>query len=190
MDCLIADIEFDDDGPDLFYLRTDVSEDDDAEIDRITAVVSDETIILDATSGEKLREDSLESGDAVTAYYRQAPLASGSIQTDCFALILGNSDEYGKAMYVRPIAVTPREEGGVLVRNQNADLDIVIPDSLEIEVYGDSVARLALEDIMPDRRLIVWHEEESESEPGTAVATRVMVDIDEQTPEPAASAAE
>lgn len=187
MDCLIMDIELYDDGPDLFFLRTDVPEDDSAAAGRITALVSDETIILDASSGEKLREDTLESGDAVTAYYSVTPQSTSSAQTDCFALLYGQDDDYGKAVYVRPIAVTPHEKS-VVVRNQNADLDIVIPDSVEIEVYGDSEARLTLEDILPGRRLIVWYQPEFESSPGTVEATRVMADIDADTPESAAFA--
>lgn len=143
-------------------------------VDDVGAVISDETIIIDCQSGAKQTVADLKDGDVVVAYLSMAMMPSLPPKAACYALITNLPEELGMADYVCVSDMNTLDDGGVVVLNQNADLWITIPSTLEIGVFGeDKTASTA--DIEVGTRLIVWYDLVMESYPAQTTALRCMI---------------
>lgn len=175
---IISDIAFhqppEDAAPDIFYLSEDVP--DQAQAAQVHAIVTEETLVVDSQTGERLRADSLEAGDTVMATCSILQDPSDPQGTRCLALMTNlGTDTAVQPAYVRPISVVPQEDGSLRVRNQNADLDVIIPADLQIEAFGEPQLTLPAADITVGTPLLVWLDAVVEGAPAEAPATRVLL---------------
>lgn len=182
MQAVISDISFhqppEADAPDIFHVRKAGSEE--AQALQVDLVVSQETLIVDAQTGEKLRADSLEAGQEVAVWYSTAQPQAEAQGTECLAIMTNLAPEAeGQPAYVRASSVFTRPDGTLSVLNQNGDLTIVIPAALGIQAFGDPETLVEHAQILDGTQLLAWYEpalQESEGETtGTSVqATRII----------------
>ena len=142
----------------------------------VGAVEVDDCIMIDAQTGTEVDDDALRVGEEVTAYVGLAMSRSIPPQSACSAIITNMPTDGTSAAYVRVQEVT-EDTDGIRVLNQNADLYVIIPQDLSIEVYDEPGQTLSLSAIQPGTRMIVWYGMTTRSIPPQAVATKVVVDV-------------
>lgn len=161
----------------ICYIQQDkgVEASDNPAQNQIGAVLSDETILMNSQTGEKVDPDSIAVGQRVCAYVGLAMTRSIPPQAQCVALPTNlPANDIGIATYVRPIQVKYSEDGSVVLLNQNADLYITIPSNLEVEVFMSSDTVRA-DSVQSGNKLMVWFTGVAYSFPGQTTVTRAML---------------
>lgn len=168
-----------DDASDITYITDEQAADGSGAVSEVGAVEGEDCIIVDVQTGQEVDDDTLQIGQRVTAYVGLNMTRSIPPQAPCYALMTNlPADGMGAAHYIHALQVSPAEQGGIAVLNQNADTIVTIPADLPIEIFGETETTTAAS-IVPGTRLIAWYDMETRSMPAQATATRVMVDIDD-----------
>ncbi|MBD5559549.1 MAG: hypothetical protein HDQ87_04205 [Clostridia bacterium] len=139
----------------------------------VSALVTEDTLLFDATTAKTIQEADLETGQMASAALSPQMTRSIPPQAQAFALIT-NLPANGVASYVDALDVMTAEDGSTVILNQNADLYITIPVDLAIEKL-DSSETVPASDIKTGSRLIVWYETVAESYPAQTTASRVVL---------------
>lgn len=144
--------------------------------DAVGAIISDDTIIISAATGETCDITALEDGETVTAYLGMEMMPSIPPKAACRALIVGAPEgDDMQAAYVQALEVRSGAGGSVGVLNQNGDLVVSIPENTEIGIIGHPGETASASDITQGSRLIVWHGEVLTTYPAQTTAVRAMI---------------
>lgn len=166
-----------DDESDIVYITEQGGNTDDPTAS-VGAVEVDDCIIIDGQTGQEIDDDMLSVGDSVTAFIGYAMSRSIPPQAPCYAIITNVPTDGTGVTYVRALEVSS-ESDAISVLNQNADMFITIPQTLGIEVFDENGQTLSPSDIKPGSRMVVWYDQLTRSIPPQAIATKVVVDLDD-----------
>ena len=140
---------------------------------RIFVNLNEDTIILDAVTGETRTADDLKDGETLYAYVGPAmtrslpPIANG-------VLVLCNIPaDFGAPIYAEVQQVNPGEDGKVSVL-MTGDIILHLDGDTGLTAYGTKNLP-TLADIRPGTRLLSWYSMVMESYPAQAVPSKVMV---------------
>ncbi|MDL2236911.1 hypothetical protein LJC56_03645 [Christensenellaceae bacterium OttesenSCG-928-K19] len=142
----------------------------------ILANITEETILIDAQTGEAVDLESITVGDEVQVYVSSAMTRSLPPQSNAYAIIT-NIPETGLGVPTFLIAeeVQHQEDGSITVLNENKDLYVTIPADVEISVFDQDGASVAGEEVAEGNALFAWFDVVAESYPAQATATSAMI---------------
>lgn len=146
---------------------------DDPEL-ALVAVLTDETILVDAPTGKPIEPEDLKSGMNVNTFVSADQTRSVPPQSECKAMIVNIPENgLGSASYIYVTETSEPDNGNLLVLNQNGDLWLTIPQNLTIQMLGTG-EEVPATDIDPGTVLIAWFDEVLETYPMQATATKVL----------------
>ena len=141
---------------------------------QIKVNVTEETLILDAVTGEKREFENLKSGDVLYAYVSPAMTRSLPPMSNAEVIFCGIPADFPAPEYARITEVSLGEEEGTASLTTNRD--IIYHVSPETEIYslseGESVS---LEDLTEDTMVVAWYQIVMESFPAQASSEKIMI---------------
>lgn len=142
---------------------------------RIILNVNEDTVILDAVTGEVKTADDLKTGDTLYAYAGPAMTRSLPPIANAAVVLCNIPADFGVPIYAEVQQVLPGEDGKVSVLMTG---DIILHLSEETELLqgpGFTCGNTFLSDIRPGTRLLSWYSMVMESYPSQAVPSKVLV---------------
>ena len=153
--------------------RLRLQNDRDSSVNDIVLNVGEDTLILDAVTGEDKTLADIRENDMLYAY--AGPVMTRSLPPiSNAALILCNLPaDFGAPIYAEVQRVTPGEDGGLSVL-MTGDIVLHLSADTQLLAHGGK-GGAELSDIVPGTRLLSWYTMVMESFPAQAVPSKVMV---------------
>lgn len=140
---------------------------------KVVVNVSDETVILDAVTGEVKGLADVEKDAQVVAYV--SPLMTRSLPpiANGVLVLVNIPADFGVPTYSEVLNVTPREDGGVDLY-VSGNMVLHLSDDTELTAYKTKNV-VSLADLKPGTRVLAWYDVVMMSFPGQANPGKVMV---------------
>lgn len=135
--------------------------------------ITEETLILNATTGEPVAFKDIRDNETIYAYTSPAMALSLPPQTTAQLLLVGIPADYQVPSYVEVDTVTTKEDGTVILHTDKA-MNVTLTEDTAVTPY--LTKNIVTKDmIRPGDRLLVWHGPVAQSYPSQTTATKAMV---------------
>lgn len=136
--------------------------------------VSDDTAVLNTSTGRAGTLEAVKTGDKVYAYYSPAMTRSIPAQTACEALVVGLTSEHAPAHLLTAEQVTRNADGSVTVLADNGGVKVTVSEGAAVTSYRTGLA-LKSTGIAMGTRFFAWYDVMALSYPGQAGTDKVVV---------------
>ena len=134
--------------------------------------VNEDTLVLDAVTGEELSFDQVEKDDVVYAYVEQAMTLSLPPQSFARLILCNIPADFGVPSLSQIQSITPCEEG----YDVRLDAETVVHMDKDVELLPSaSAAEPKLETLEPGDMLLTWRQEEKPACEAQSAAAKAMV---------------
>lgn len=144
-----------------------------AAVSDVVLNITDETIILDAVTGESRAFEDIRESDTIYAYISPVMTRSLPPISNAILVLCNIPADFGVPIWAEVEQVIPGEEGKVSFLMDN-DIVLHLDGEAELLPYLTKDV-VGLDAIVPGTRLLSWYSMVLESFPGQAYPTKVMV---------------
>ena len=135
--------------------------------------VTEDTLIVDAASGEPVAFDTLKDGEILYAYASRAMTRSLPPISNAEILICNIPQDATAPHYLEVQSVLSQEEGTVILSTDHS-VNLTVNEDCEITPYQTKNIVTAA-DLTPGTKVLAWYDVMTLSEPAQAVPTKLMV---------------
>ena len=134
------------------------------------------TLLMDTQTGTPVSETDIAAGDKVFVYYADYVMETEPPQTDAAAVLVNLEDGHAPARLLTAEAIQhpAEEDGSVTILTDNGELLLTVQKDTDIRPLGTKNIASA-DDIHMGTRFFAWYDQVALSEPGQAVATRIVI---------------
>lgn len=143
--------------------------------------VNDETVVIDAQTGQRVMPRSVQVGEKIAVYYTTSESNPNSVSAKWLLTELRGSQNAPKWVRVDTLTPINREEVQVLDKDQN----LLVTLQKEKPLFGDNNGQMVtFDDIKVGTKLLIWYDAIAMSSPALTYAQKAFIWLDDKVETP------